>query len=69
MAYDGFKSHFNVTEGLEKFAGDRIRVGNEEAETSAFNQACDKFQAKQDKAQTIHLLELAQRKVLGQINQ
>ena len=69
LTYDGFKSHVNVTEGLEKFVEERIRVVKEEAGTSAFNQAYDKFHAKQDKAQTRQLLELAQRKVHGQINQ
>ena len=29
FAYDVFKSHVNVTEGLEIFAEERIRVGNE----------------------------------------
>ena len=42
LTYDGFKSHVNVTEGLENFADERIRVGKEEAGTSAFNQAYDK---------------------------
>ena len=46
LTYDGFKSHVNVTEGLKTFAEERIRVGKEEAGTSAFNQAYDKFQAK-----------------------
>ena len=56
LTYDGFKYHVNFTEGLEKIAEERIRVGKEEAGTSAFNQAYDKFQAKQDKAQTRQLL-------------
>ena len=46
-----------------------IRVGKEEAETSAFNQAYDKFQAKQYKYQTRQLLELARQKICGRINQ
>ena len=41
----------------------------EESGTSAFNQAYDKFHAKQDKAQTRQLLDLARRKVHGQITQ
>ena len=53
LTYDGFKYHVNVTEGLKFFAEERIRVGKEEARTSTFNQAYDKFQAKQDKAQTL----------------
>ena len=69
LTYDGFKSHVNVTEGLKSFAEERIRVGKEEAGTSAFNQAYDKFQAKQDKYQTRQLLDLARRKVHGRINQ
>ena len=68
LAYDGFKSHANVTEGLKIFAEERIRVGKEEARTSSFNQAHDKFQAKQDKAQKRQPLELARRKVHGRIN-
>ena len=48
---------------------ERIRVGNEEAGTSAFNQTYDKFQEKLDKSQTRQLLESARRKVHGQINQ
>ena len=46
-----------------------IKVGKEEAGTNIFNQAYDEFQAKQDEAQTRKLLELAQRKVHGLINQ
>ena len=69
LTYDGLKSHVNVTEGLDFFAEERIRVGKEEAGTSAFNQVYDKFQAKQDKAQTRQLLDLARRKVHGRINQ
>ena len=52
ITYDGFKYHVNVTVGPGKFAGEKIRVGDEEAEISAFNQAYDKFQANKDKAQT-----------------
>ena len=69
LKYDGFKSHVNVTEGLAIFAEDRIRFGKEEAATSAFNQAHDKFQAIQEKAQTRQILELTQYKVHGQITQ
>ena len=69
LTYDGFKSHVNITEGLENFAEERIRVGEEEAGTSAFNQAYDKFQVKQDKAQTRQLLDLAWWKVHGRITQ
>ena len=63
LTYYGFQSHGNVTEGLEFFAEERIRVGKEEAGTSAFNQAYDKFQANQNKAQTRQLLDLTRRKV------
>ena len=51
------------------FSDNRMRVGKEEAGTSASNQAYDKFQAKQDKAQTRELLYLARQKVHGRINQ
>ena len=69
LTYDGFKSHVNVTEGLEIFAEVRIRVGKEEDGTSAFNQSYDKLKEKQDKAQTRELLDLSRRKVHGRINQ
>ena len=69
LTYDRFKSQVNLTEDLQKFVGERIRVGKEEASTSAFNQAYDKFQANQDKAKTRQLLELAQQKVHRWINQ
>ena len=69
LTYDGFKSHVNVTEGLDFFAEKRIRVGKEDAGTSAFNQAYDNFQAKKDKAQTRELLDLARRKVHGKTTQ
>ena len=59
----------NVTDALKLFSEERIRVGKEEASTSDYNQAYDKFQEKQDKAQTKHLLDLARRKVHGRINQ
>ena len=68
LTYDGFKPHVNVTEGLNIFAEDRIKVGKEEAGTSTLNQAYNKFQAKQDKAKKRHPLELAWRKVYGHIN-
>ena len=55
-------------DGFNFFAEERIRVGEEEAGTSASNQAYDKFQVKQDKAQTIQLLDLVRRKVHGRIN-
>ena len=69
LTYDGFKSHVNVTEGLKNISEERIRVGKEEAGTSAFNQDCDKFQAKQYKAQTRQLLDLERRKIHGRITQ
>ena len=59
----------NVTDAPKTFAEERIKVVKEEAGTSDFNQAYDKLQVKQDKAQTRHLLELARRKVHGRINQ
>ena len=69
LTYDGFKSHVNVTDSLETFSEERIKVGKEETGTSALNQVYDKFQVKKDKTQTRQLLELAQRKVHGRINQ
>ena len=56
ITYDGFKSHINVTEGLKIFAEETSKVGKEEAETSAFNKAYDKFQANQYNAQTSQIL-------------
>ena len=69
LTYDGFKSHVNITEGLKNFAEERIRVGKEEAGTSAFNRAYDKFQVNQDKSQKRQLIYLEQQKVHGRINQ
>ena len=69
LIYYGLKPHVNVAEGLEEFIEERIRVGKEEAGTSALNKAYDKFYAKQDKYQTSQLLELAQQKVHGCIDQ
>ena len=46
LTYDGFKSHVNVTDALFFFAEDRIKVGKEEAGTSAFNQEYDRLQLK-----------------------
>ena len=59
----------NVTDALEIFAEERIKVGKEEAGTRTFDQVYDQFQAKQDKSQTRQLLELLHRKVHGPINQ
>ena len=47
----------NVTDYLKLFSEERIKVDKEEAGISNFNQAYDKLQAKQDKAQTKQLLE------------
>ena len=69
LTYNGFKSRVNVTKGPKMFAEERIRVWKEKAGTSTFNQAYDKFQVKQDKAQTRQLLDLARRKVHGRITQ
>ena len=69
LTYYGFKSHVHVTEGLKKFAEERIKVGKEEAGTSAFNRVYDKLQANQDKAQTRQIMEMAQKKIHGRINQ
>ena len=69
LTYDGFNSHVNVTEGLENFAGERIRVGKEGSGASAFNQSYDTLQVNQEKAQTRQILELAWLKFHGKINQ
>ena len=47
----------------------RIKVVKEETGTSAFNQACDKFQATQDKAHTRQLLGIVCWKAHGRITQ
>ena len=69
LTYDGFKSHVNVTGGINFFSDERIRVGKKDAGKSALNQAYDKFQSKQDKAQTRQIMRLARRKILFHINQ
>ena len=46
-----------------------IRFGKEEAGTSAFNQACEKFQPNQDKDQTRQILGFVWKKVHNRINQ
>ena len=43
LTYDGFKSHVNVTEGLEILAEESIKSGKEEAGIISFNQAYDKL--------------------------
>ena len=45
----------NVTEGLYFFAEERIKVGKEEAGSSALNQVHDKLQANQDNQTTYDL--------------
>ena len=69
LTYDGFKSHLNITYAIGFSSEERIKVGKEEAGTSNFDQAYDKFQAKQEKAQTRQILELTQQKVHGRLNQ
>ena len=59
----------NVTDALEIFALDGIKVGKEEAGTSSSNQSYDKFQTNQEKAQTRQILELSRREVHEHINQ
>ena len=59
----------NVTDDLGYFSEERIKVGKEEAGTSAFNRVYDKLQANQDKAQTRQIMEMAQKKIHGRINQ
>ena len=67
LTYYGFKSRVNVTDALEIFAENRIILVSRRAST--FNQAYDKLKANQDKYIKIQLLDLAHRKVHGQINQ
>ena len=69
LKYDGFKTHANVTEGLELFSENSIKVGKEEAGTSYFNKSYDKFQENKYKSQTRQILELEWRKVHGRIYQ
>ena len=69
LIYNGFNYHVNVTDTFNLFAEERIKVGKNEAGTSALNQEYDKLQANQDKDQTRQLLELARRKIHGRINQ
>ena len=59
----------NVTDDLGYFSEERIKVGKEEAGTSAFNQVYDAFQENQDKDRIRQLLEMAGRKVRVRINQ
>ena len=58
-----------VTEGLEIFVEERIKVVKEDSGTRNFNKAYDKFQANQDKDQTRQLLEMAWWKVHVRITQ
>ena len=46
----------NVTDGLNIFAEERIKVKKYESRTSAFNQDSDKYQENQDKLVTRNLL-------------
>ena len=59
LTYDGLKSHVNITDAFKSFAEESIKLGKEENGKRAFNQAYDKFQANQDKAQTRQLLEFS----------
>ena len=59
----------NVTDSLNYFSEERVKVGKEEAGTSAFIPAYDKFQENQDKDQTRQILDLARQKVHGRIKQ
>ena len=51
------------------FLGEIIKVNKEKDVTSAFNWSYDKFKGKQYTLETRKLLEMAWRKVHGQINQ
>ena len=69
LTYDGLKSHVNVTDALKKIQRRGSRLVRRRLVQVLSNQAYDKFQAKQDKAQTRNILELAWWKVHGHINQ
>ena len=69
LTFDGFKSHVNVTQMLQKFLEHFIRVAKEEGGTSATNQFYDQEQAIKDKMHTRRLLDLARRAVTGHIIQ
>ena len=69
LTYDGFKSHVNVTEALQSFYDNKIRIVKEEAGTSHVNQPYDQAQAKADKRAARQLLELARGRVSNHIDQ
>ena len=52
----------NVTEGLDFFVVESIKVGKEEAGKITFNKVYDKLRVNQDKSKTSELLEMAQQK-------
>ena len=69
LEYGGLKSWVNVNEGLKDFSEERINVDNEEDDTSALNELYEKLQAKKDKVQRRHTLDMVHHKMYGQINQ
>ena len=69
LTYYGFKSHVNVTEGLNFVLEERIKVDKEEAGTRTLNQTHDNFWPNQDKLVKRKLLGKTQKEVHGQINQ
>ena len=56
LTYDSFKSHLDVTEDLDFFAENRIKVGKDDSGTNTFNQLYDYFQVKEDKLVSSQLL-------------
>ena len=69
LTFDGFKSHVNVNEALQVFSDANIRAVKEEAGTSHVNQPYDQETAQADKRASRQLLEIARRKVKGNIDQ
>ena len=69
LTLDGFKSHVNVNDTLQDFTDCKIRVVKEEAGISHVNQPYDQSQAQADKRASQQLLEMAQTKVKGNIDQ
>ncbi len=45
LTYDGFKSHVNVTDGLETLTENTIQTVKKEAGISQLYQSCDQHQA------------------------
>ena len=59
--YAVFDSSIDVNEGLEYFAGEGIKVGEEKSGTITFNLEYNKFSTKQDKKVARYLLYMVQK--------